>query len=86
MKRLQRQLELPFLGEELPGEHRGGVIVEVVLDGKRPRVRPIDRTGWVRFPEHLRTVGAHYAVEELTPLRGGAWTVRGRIRRVRTGR
>ena len=77
------QLELPFLGDEPARSAAAGVVVEVVLDGDRPRVRPVDRAGWVRFPKRLRDVGARYRVERLTPIRGGAWAATGRIRRVR---
>ncbi len=83
MKRVGRQLELPLA---LIGE-RGvrDALVEVVLDGRkttRPRVRAVGLEGWVRFPRSLRLVGVFYAVEELTPLPGGAWAARGKIRRL----
>lgn len=77
------QLELPHLGGELAREAAAGVVVEVVLDGERPRVRPVDRAGWVRFPKRLREPGARFRVERLVPIRGGAWAATGRIRRVR---
>jgi hypothetical protein len=81
------QLELPFVGE-LPRMPVRNAVVEVVVDDKegRPRVRPVNFAGWVKFPRHLREPGARYRVDELRPRPGGAWAAAGRIRRVRRRR
>lgn len=75
----QRQLTLPIFGEAIKY-----ALVEVVEDPAqhRARVRPAGLTGWVKFPRALRELGARYEVDELRPLRGGAWTPAGEIRRV----
>lgn len=78
MKRTQ-QLTLPIFGNAFLH-----ALVEVVEDPKehRVRVRPVALPGWVKFPKALRELGARYEVDELRPLRGGAWGTAGKIRRV----
>lgn len=83
MKRELLQLELPCLGEA-PRRPAANAVVEVVVDEreKRPRVRPIDYEGWVKFPLRLREPGARYRVERLQPRPGGAWAAVGKIRKL----
>lgn len=73
-----RQLELPIV-------EISNALVQVVPVGRsgRPRVRPLDYDGWVKFPRELRELGAIYLVERLSPRPGGAWTAAGEIRRVK---
>jgi hypothetical protein len=74
-----QQLTLPIFGDAVPN-----AVVEVVEDPHehRARVRPRGLTGWVKFPRALRQLGARYEVDELRPLRGGAWGTAGQIRRL----
>lgn len=57
------------------------MLVEVVLDSGRPRVKPVNGSGWVRFPNNLRIVGKIYSCE-LTPAKAGSWIVTGDIHEV----
>lgn len=59
-------------------------LVEVVLIGKKPRVRPVGDQRFVWFPRNLRIVGARYQVELLRSRHDGekSWTAAGRISRV----
>lgn len=84
-RRPRLQLELPILEKEGVRTAQPDAVVEVVLDdrGTRARVRPMEFTGWVRFPKRLRVPGAVYQVELLKPLPGGAWAATGKITKVR---
>lgn len=79
MPRRAKQLTLPIFGDAIPN-----ALLEVIADPKekRLRVRPLDFSGWVKFPKHLRIVGARYIVELLKPRGGGSWTATGSIRKV----
>lgn len=62
---------------------RRNAIVEVVVVGKRTRVRPVGDTRFVQFPRSLRLAGARYQVEVLRPNAGGkSWRASGELRRV----
>ncbi len=65
----------------------GGVILECVESGGRPRVRVRSRgyeQNWnVQFPKNLRKVGAKYVVDEVREsVRGGFYRALGTIRRM----
>lgn len=59
-------------------------LVEVVLVGKKPRVRPVGDERYVWFPRSLRIPGARYCVEVLRSRHDGekSWTAAGKISRV----
>jgi hypothetical protein len=82
------QLTFPTLEDAAARADVPNALVEVVVDERegRVRVRPVDRTGWVKFPKRLRVPGALYRVGCLRPRPGGAWTATGAIRRVRGAR
>ena len=56
-------------------------IVQIVFDHatRKLRAKPVNGEGWVRFPRHLRELGAMYSVKELVPGKSGSWLTRGNI-------
>jgi hypothetical protein len=56
-------------------------IVHIVFDytTRKLRAKPVNGEGWVRFPKHLRELGAMYSVKELVPGKSGSWLTRGNI-------
>jgi hypothetical protein len=65
-------------------------VVEVVLDGKKLRVKPIGKSGFVRFPKDLRMEeGDLFEVTDLRKASGNYkrfWIACGDIRPLRRGR
>jgi len=50
-----------------------------VVDAGKPRVKPVNMDGFVRFPRALRTIGKRYIVELLKPGKSGSWIATGSI-------
>lgn len=65
-------------------EELHNALVEVILVGRKPRVRPVGDSRFVWFPRALRIPGAFYRVEWLRTRHLGAksWTASGSIRLV----
>jgi len=58
-------------------------LVKIVMDQNENRLRviPINGSGWVRFPRHLRIEGATYECE-LKASKSGSWIAVGDIKKV----
>lgn len=56
-------------------------IIQIVWDHttSKLRAKPVNGTGWVRFPKHLRDLGAMYLVKELRKGKSGSWIAVGNI-------
>ena len=59
-------------------------IVKVIYANGRPRVVPegFESRGFVRFPKHLRDLGARYRVALLREGKSGSWIAMGNITKV----
>jgi len=60
-------------------------LVEIVFDNtkKKYRAKPVNKDGWIKFPNHLRVPGAVYSVENLTEGKAGSWVASGEIKLVK---
>ncbi len=63
-------------------------LVKIIYDEKKKKLRatPVDKEGWVRFPNKLRIEGAVYEVENLMEGKSGSWIATGEIKEVKNVR